>query len=362
MTPWEDLYPYLPERMVSAMKGLTYTQWRDVREIRLRQEEPLVFVTACGVRYLGPMGLTALRQTGVLRCGRQELAACVARLCQESVYAYQEQLRQGFLSLAGGIRVGVTGRAMLRGTVVGVEDITGLCIRLPGRHRGCGIHLLPYIADESGLHSTLLVGEPCSGKTTLLRDVAAGMAAQGYRVTVVDERGELAGVDGLAGCDVLTGYPKAMGTLQAVRCLSPQVVVFDELGDVEEVEAVTACANAGVAVVASLHGRTPWEAEHRPAARMLVRGGVFERWLFLVGRDHPGQVAEGLCPEVTDGEIRWTVAHCSGRSGAGLIRFPSPDPTGATVTAVGAGDGKPVASADLWGTPNGRDVATVGGK
>lgn len=285
--------------------------------------------TPTGERYLCEEGLTALRQRGLLVCSRQQLEACFLRFCQESVYAYQEQLRQGFLAIPGGIRVGIAGAAVLDGVKVStLHSITSLCIRLPREHRGCAAGLMPLMTTESGISSTLLVGQPSSGKTSLLRDAAAGLAARGYRVAIVDERGELSGVDGLAGCDVLRGVPKAVGIRQAVRCLAPDVVLFDELGDEEEIRAVAACAHAGVAVIASLHGRCAQELERKPLVREMIEQRAFERWIFLAGRHTPGVWTACLTPEVKANEIHWRTVGDSGGDRAGSVLFPSLVPAG----------------------------------
>ena len=359
MTWQQVLDDYFPPQWVSALKALTYSDIQEVRELHIREEAPLCVVTVRGMRYLCPSGLTELPQTGVLYCTAAQLRQCISLLCEESVYAYQEQLRQGFIPLRGGIRVGVGGHGMVQdGQVTGIGRVTSLCIRLPSRQVGCGRELLSHIA-AGGLRSTLLVGEPVSGKTTLLRDIAASLSNH-YRVTVVDERGELAGVDGLATCDVLAGYPKGVGILQAIRCLSPQVIVFDEMGEETEVEAVSACAHAGVAVVASLHGSCPDRVVHRPVARLLLQRQVFDQWVFLVGRDSPGRVWCCLRPEVTGCEIRWVAADRGGGSGFGAVRSSSPVPPSGGAGAADTGAGNPWTAAGVFRPSYGGALAAVG--
>ena len=362
MSGWlEKLRYYLPPVWVAALERLTDEERAAMRELRVRREQPLTVSTDEGVRYLSGGGLTALRQPDVLWCSATQLTGCMLRLCDESVYAYQEQLRQGFITLSGGIRVGVAGRAMRQGEgVSGVCEVTSLCFRLPARHDGCGRNL-PYLCQGKRLHSGILVGEPSSGKTTLLRDTAVLLAARGCRVTVVDERGELAGLAPLSDCDVLQGYPKAVGILQAIRCLSPEVVLFDELGDGTEVEAVSACAHAGVAVVATLHGDTPAAVACRPAARQLIERDVFAHWLFLAGRSCPGEVRACLHPEVRGNEIRWTAVDSDGGGGVGLVCLPPSAQPCTDIGRAGAGVYRPTASAHLYGGAYGTALATIGG-
>ena len=313
MTSWDVLAPYLPSAWLAALGRLPPQEQDSIQELRLRADEPLVLSFPDGDRYLCTTSSSALQQPNALVCRAEQLQECFLRFCEDSLYAHEAELRQGFLSVRGGIRVGLAGTAVLDGdSVRTIRRVTSLCVRLPRRHAGCAASLMPHLCRENGVVSTLLVGEPSSGKTSLLRDVAATLAARRVRVAVVDERGELVGEDALVGCDVLRGYPKAVGILQAVRCLAPQVVVFDELGDEAEIAAVSACAHAGVAVVASLHGRTPEGLACKRVVRELVRCEVFAQWVFLRGRCAPGEWRACVCPEVIEDEIYWRAADGGG--------------------------------------------------
>ena len=337
---WTVLEPYLPGKWLRTLAALPPGIQAQIQELRLRSGQPVTLSMPAGDGYLGRCGVTELKQPGLFICSAGELERIFLRLCEDSVYAHEEELRQGFLAGAGGLRVGVAGTAVMQGDgVQTVRQITSLCIRLPRAHPGSAGGLLPVLVGEEGLRSTLLVGEPSSGKTTLLRDAAAMLAARRFRVAVVDERGEIAGVDGLPGCDVLRGYPKPEGIRQAVRCLAPQVVVFDELGDAEEITALLDCARMGVAVIASLHGRSPEEVSRRPLVGRLVSCRVFERWVFLDGRQRPGEWHRCLEPEVVAGEIHWLAAGGAGGERVGDVLCPAAVSAGGAVTAGPAAAG-----------------------
>ena len=353
---------YLPRILMAAVDPIPASEWDAVQEIRLRADEPVAFSTPAGERYAVGGRLTATRSPQALFCDRTTLEQTFLRFCEESVYAHQEELRQGYLSAAGGIRVGVAGTAVTAtGGIAAVRDVSSLCIRIPNRHPGCASDLFDCICKGKHIYSTILVGEPSGGKTTLLRDLAVQLASAGRRVAVVDERGELSGTDGLPGCDILRGYTKAAGIRQAVRTLAPEAVVFDEWGDETETEAIIGCANAGVAVIASLHGRDPQEILHRPAVRDLIGSRVFDRWVFLVGRSAPGRVKYRLTPEVKSGEIHWSVADRDGGERAGLLRLPSLVETGAVSCAGRAVVDDPPATPAIYGEAVGGVVAGVGG-
>ncbi len=357
-TDWALLQPYLPQRWLAALAVLPAAQQAAVQELRLRAEQPLAVSLPAGERYLCRDGLTALRQPGLLRCSARELEGCFLRFCQESVYAHEAELRQGYLTVPGGLRVGVAGTA----SPGGVRQVTSLCVRLPRRHAGCAAGLLPLVDTPAGLQNTLLVGEPSSGKTTLLRDLAARLAARGRRVAVADERGEIAGVDGLPGCDVLRGGDKPAMIRQAIRTLAPQAVVFDELGSPEEVEAIAACAYAGVAVISSLHGREATALQRQPLVQLLARRQTFSRWIFLAGRQTPGRWVQCLRPEVEADEVSWTVVGGRGGDRPRPLLFPAAVSAGGASAAACAAAGDPAAAADLYGAAAFRPVAAAGGR
>ena len=349
---------------MAALETLPPAQQAQIQELRLRTGQAVAVSTPLGERYLGRDGVSSVMQSDTFICTAAMLEACFLRLCDEAVYAHEWELQQGFLSVTGGIRVGVAGTAVMEhGRVRTVRDITSLCIRLPRHIPGCADHLRRRMLATGFPANTLVVGPPSSGKTTLLRDLAAGLGARGYRVTVVDERGELSGLCPLTGCDVLLGYPKAEGIHRAVRCLAPDVVVFDELGDAEEAAAVVSCARNGVGVAASLHGYDPAALVHQPLPRLLAENRAFDLWCFMTGRRCPGAIKGWYQAEVEHDAVCWVPVDCPGGSGDGGLWEPSPAPTGglsarhsAAVAGVGAAatlyrptDDRPVAEFSVVG-------------
>lgn len=359
VTGIERLRPYLPPSWMEALVGLP----EHIQELRLRAEAPVTVSLPQGERFLTRDGLSFVRQPNGFFCSRKQLEDCFFAFCGRSVYAHQWELEQGYIAVEGGIRVGVAGTAVTRdGGVCSVQNITALCIRLPRRVAGCARPLLSLTLEGDTPISTVLVGPPSCGKTTLLRDLAVLLAARHRRVSVVDERGELSFGDTLCGCDVLRGYPKAVGVRQAVRCLAPDVILLDELGDGAEIQAVADCAHAGVAVVASLHGYSPWEMARQPFVRDLIFRRVFSRWVFLQGRQTPGQIRDCYIPEVTPDGVDWRTVDDRRGDGDGLVRLSSSQAACGVFGDLRTPAAGAVAGDELYGTAYARSVAATGAK
>lgn len=261
----------IPTSIASALSAAPSEYRHSVQEIRIRVGAPLIVSTPKGNASFGRM-LTA-----------EDVRDCFLHLCGYAVHTHQEELRQGFFTTLDGRRVGVAGTAVITdGAVTGYRDISSLCIRVPRAIRGCSSPLLPYIDTEDGVHGLLLCGTPASGKTTVLRDTAQTLGDH-RRVAVVDERRELA-FGGLPMCDVLSGCPKAIGIVQAVRTLAPDVVIADEIGSEAEWEAVAYAVFCGVPVVASVHAQSSQDLLARDRICTVLQNGGFSYVAFLSSR------------------------------------------------------------------------------
>ena len=267
----------LPHRLTELLSYTLRGRQGNLEEIRLRADRRTT-LTVDGENLPTPVVLTTADLTAILN-----------HLCGESLYAYSQTINRGYVTLPDGIRVGVAGRAVCEeGRVIGVCEITGLCIRLPHRHRNLGREICTLIRSlnegRTAPQGVLIYAPPGEGKTTLLRAIAAGMAgADGkppLRTVVVDTRGELsfacADPQARALClDVLRGYPRARGVEIATRTLSAQLIICDEIGDLEESVALTSAHHGGVPLVATAHGGSVEELMHRTGIRLLHEARLF---------------------------------------------------------------------------------------
>ncbi|MDD6276610.1 MAG: AAA family ATPase [Clostridia bacterium] len=274
---------YLPAKLSEIIKSAS--EFGELCEIRLRADMPVSLVFADGKRFITESGrLTLFDSQGLIKISKQEIEEIFRRMCAYSVHSFMDSLTNGFITLDGGSRVGVYGTAVTKDSeITSVRNICGMNIRVSGNFTGIAEPLWESLY-KNGAVNTLICGPPSSGKTTLLRDIARLLSDKGrLKVAAVDERRELCGGYLGANTDVLESYPKAKGVEIAVRTLSPEVIICDEIGSVSEIESVTQGMNSGVRFIMSMHCRDSTELVKKPQFAMLRRIGAVEACVFLGG-------------------------------------------------------------------------------
>lgn len=289
--------------------ALIWLENRDnVEEIRLRINQPLQVITGKNEFFLTPGGQSGLKEKAYL-VTKEDLMETIERMTQSSLYAAEEQLRQGFLTLPGGHRVGITGETVTEHNQIrSLRHISSLNIRLACEPSADGTDILRQIIDYQGsIVNSLLISPPRAGKTTLLRQLIRHISngvpkikLPGQPVGVVDERGELAGMwQGIPafdlGCrtDILDRCPKSKGLTMLIRSMSPAVVAVDELGSPEDAAALKDAVRCGVRILATAHAGSLEELFQRAYIQELMGDRVFQKVVILSRNKGPGTL-EGI--------------------------------------------------------------------
>lgn len=303
----KQIYPYLPPTVSSLLEKAAASVIGQVTEIRLRANQPLMLVSTKGDIWLTQEGRETKKIDDAYKCSKDDIMRSLQIMSKNSIYALEKELQQGFLTLAGGHRVGLAGQTIVEGDKIKtLKNISSLNIRIAREVKGCADGLMPYLFEGAGVANTLLISPPRCGKTTILRDIARqlswGVPAlqfAGIQVGLVDERSEIAAcIDGVPsmdlGCrtDVLDGCPKAQGMLMLIRSMAPGAIITDELGRKADAEALQEAMHAGVSVVTSVHGHSLADIANRPYIGELIARGWFERFIILGRNPFPGTVEE----------------------------------------------------------------------
>lgn len=211
------------------------------------------------------------------------------RLCENSIYSFQSQICNGFITLYGGHRVGITGHfVMSNGKISNINYISALNFRIAKEIIGVSNKILKYVIEDGQIQNTLIVSKPGCGKTTLLRDLTRNLSNMGYNVSLIDERSEIAAMyngvpqnDVGLRCDVLDNITKSLGMKIAVRTMSPDVIISDEIGTKEDVEAINYGVLSGVYGIFTAHGNTIMDIKSNENLKELYEQKLFNKIVFL---------------------------------------------------------------------------------
>ncbi len=293
------ILPHEIQEIVRAEK----LDFRFLQEIRLRTGQP-VTVLYKGEEVMLPKGIE-----NRYRIQQEDISETVEYICNYSLYAYENELRQGFITIEGGHRVGVAGQVILEnGRVKNIKYISSINIRISHEVMHCADSIFPYITRQRELYHTLIISPPRCGKTTLLRDLIRQVSdgnewVKGCTVGVVDERSELGGcylgqAQNNLGMrtDILDCCPKAEGMIMLIRSMAPQVIAVDEIGACEDIHSIEYAMHCGCRMVATVHGSSIAEIQKKPFFEQMIKQKRFERYVVLGNTHHIGEI-EGIYDE-----------------------------------------------------------------
>lgn len=297
----EEITQILGASVREAMEEKEW-DWKKLQEIRLRIGQP-VFVIYQNQEYVLPVR----SKEGIIT--RQEIRETVEYMSHYSLYAYEHEMSQGFLTLEGGHRVGIAGQVIVEsGKVKNLKYISSVNIRVSHEILECSKRILPYVTSHKQLCHTLIVSPPGCGKTTLLRDLIRQVSdgnefVKGCSVGVVDERSEIGGCYlGIAQnhlgrrTDILDCCPKAEGMIMLIRSMTPRIIAVDEIGTSEDVRAISYAMHCGCKMLATVHSHSIEELRKKPLFEQMMLERRFERYVVLKNTDKIG-VVEGIYDE-----------------------------------------------------------------
>lgn len=286
-----EILQLFPPLVRKVLQKQIENRWHDLQEIRIRLYHPIELVFDERIQWIHEVKPTLKDRVFILN-----------QLSEFSLYRLEDELREGYITIKGGHRVGLAGEVNTKsGRVKAIKHITFLNIRIAKEQIGSAMSIIPYLY-EKGYHNTLLIGPPQSGKTTILRDLAR-LIGSGWqtkiprKVAIIDERSEIAAANrgipqhniGLR-TDVMDACPKAEGMMMMIRSMSPEIIIVDEIGSKEDVAALFEAIHAGVTVISTVHGRSISEIKTRPSLKQLFDEKVFQRFVLLQRGRIPGKI------------------------------------------------------------------------
>ena len=279
----EEVLKYFPELLKNKIIKSNLEQ---VEEIRIRANKPVI--------------LKSKEKEGIIDypITVENILQILQKICDNSIYSYQNQICDGFITLKGGHRVGITGNAVIKdGKVVNLNYINSLNFRVARQILNCSNTAIPFIINSyhNQIYNTLIISQPGCGKTTLLRDIIRRISIgipemnfKGKTVGVVDERGEIAAIDkgvpqndlGIR-TDIIDNIPKAIGMKMLIRSMAPQVIVADEIGSKEDIKAIEYAITSGVKGIFTAHSNSLEDIKQNPILNELILNNEIEKILLL---------------------------------------------------------------------------------
>lgn len=286
---------------IRMILGRMEMDFDEIQEIRLRVNAPLLIICKNLEFCVTSDGILSKNTKCAYQVSRQDLKETLEYVSNYSLYAFEEEIRQGFITIQDGHRVGLAGKVICdKDGVRSMKFISFMNVRLSHQICGCADWILPHLYNKGKLVHTLIISPPRCGKTTLLRDLIRQISngnpyAAGMTVGVVDERSEIAACyqgipqnDLGIRTDVLDCCPKASGMMMLIRTMAPQVIAVDEIGGREELEAMEYAMNCGCVLIATVHGSSIEDIRQKPILSRLFDEMWFERYVILENRENAG--------------------------------------------------------------------------
>lgn len=289
----KDVFNILPNTITNIIDKAKVTE--GLQELRIKTEKPLLIYS------------DNLEITTDYIVTKEDIKTILQRISNYSIYAFEEEIKQGYITIKGGHRVGICGSCVIDGSKVRtIKNIASFNIRICREVLECSNNIMKYIIRDNNILNTIIISPPKCGKTTLIRDISRnisdglkveGTNFRGVKVCIIDERSEIgACYNGIPQMniglrsDILDNCPKSEGIMMAIRSMSPDVIVCDEIGTYKDVESILMAMNSGVNLITTIHGYDIEDLYKRPVFKEILENHVFERAIVLSGNKGVGTI------------------------------------------------------------------------
>ncbi len=298
-----ELFPGRLINYFGCLENLT----DEIQEIRVRVNRP-VTIRIYGMEHiLLKNGKVGVNLHDSFCPNEKDMEDIVKHICHSSCYAYEEEIRRGYITVKGGHRVGLFGQAVLTADngIKTLKNISFINIRIAHEVKGAGEKILHAVYNKNGIYNTLIISPPGYGKTTLLRDIIRNISngnsyAKGKNCVIIDERSEVAGcyngvpqLDVGVRTDVMDSCLKSIGMMMAIRSMAPQVMAVDELGTEEDIKALFSVVRSGCSILATMHGDSLKSLCEKGFLREVMDEKVFSRYIIINNRQHDVEIWDG---------------------------------------------------------------------
>jgi stage III sporulation protein AA len=287
---------YLTEKISKII--LNFSLSDNICEIRIRLNKPLCIKTVTGEFFLNEEG-GCIPEKAYLPT-KADIKTIVQYISEYSLYAFNDEVKKGYITLRNGFRIGITGQAVYDGeNIITMKNIFSLNIRIAREIKNCGTEIYNKLLSDK-LKNILIISPPGCGKTTLLRDLARQISNGGATVGIADERGEIAGcfmgepqLDVGIMTDVIDGCRKEDGINMLLRSMSPDVIVLDEIGTTKDKLAIEEALKCGTKVICTAHGGDMNDITKRSVFKQIFEDRLFDYYVFLCGKGKIKEITEG---------------------------------------------------------------------
>ena len=295
------LEQYLPSRISNAIDNIPYNS---LCELRLRSDNATL-VNILGENYFLGSNMFTKSSQDSLYLSIGEIQTILQKISNNSMYTINDQLIEGYVTIPGGIRVGICGEVVtIDNKIKTIKNVTSLNFRFPHLIKNCSLCILPYIYRNDSVKSTLIVSPPGAGKTTYLRDIIYQLSQRNefLNILVVDERDEISKVFNgnesyqLKNIDVCLNSSKKFGFTNGIRSMKPDVIITDEINLDNDLDIIETALTSGVKVIATMHASSIFDLKNKPQFQDVLNKRLFERFVILSNNSGVGTL-EGVFDE-----------------------------------------------------------------